>query len=124
MGENNTAPNNGKRMATEAELQGNAVIYAALCYVCPLWLIGLLASPEKDSAFVKNHVNCGILLSIAGVASGVIAGILALIPVVGWILAGLVPVALLVVAILGIVAAVQKEYFTIFGLADKLQIIK
>ena len=84
--ENNTAPNNGKRMATEAELQGNAVIYAALCYVCPLWLIGLLASPEKDSAFVKNHVNCGILLSIAGVASGVIAGILAMIPVVGWIL--------------------------------------
>ncbi|MBR5732015.1 MAG: hypothetical protein IKX80_01080, partial [Lachnospiraceae bacterium] len=64
--ENNTAPNNDKRMATEAELQGNAVIYAVLCYICPLWLIGLLASPEKDSAFVKNHVNNGILLTIAG----------------------------------------------------------
>ena len=122
--ENNTAPNNEKRMATEAELEGNAVMYAVLSYICILWLIGLLASPEKESAFVKNHVNNGILLSIAGVASGAVAAILAFIPVVGPIIAGLIPVALLVVAILGIIAAAQKEFFTIFGLADKMQIVK
>lgn len=123
--ENNTAPANNKKMATEAEVQGNAILFAALAYLCPLWLIGLLASPEKDSAFVKNHVNNGILLSIASVVVGPIGVFMGyFIPFVGWIFGSVLPVAVFVVAILGVVAAVQKEYFTIFGLADRLQIVK
>ena len=113
------------KKATEQELQGNAVLYAALAYVPPLlWLIGLLAAPEKDSAFVKNHVNNGILLTIAGALSGGVISLCAMVPVVGWIVGALLPIALLVIAIVGLIAAVQKEYFTIFGLADKLQLVK
>ena len=123
--ENNTAPKNDKRIATEAELQGNAVLFAALAYLCPLWLIGLLVTPEKDSAFVKNHVNNGILTSIAYVIAGPIGILMGyFIPFAGWIIGSLLPAALFVITILGIVAAVQKEYFTIFGIADKMQLVK
>ena len=123
--ENNTAPDNNKRIATEAELQGNAILFAALSYLCPLWLIGLLASPEKDSAFVKNHVNNGILISIASVIAGPLGVIMGyFIPFVGWIFGSVLPVVILIVAILGVVAAVQKEFFTIFGIANSLKIVK
>ena len=123
--ENNTAPDNNKRIATEAEAQGNAVLFAALAYLCPLWLIGLLASPEKDSAFVKNHVNNGILISIASVIAGPLGVFMGyFIPFVGWIFGSVLPVVILIIAIFGVVAAVQKEFFTIFGIANSFQIVK
>ena len=77
---------------------GNGKLYAILSYICPLWLIGLLAEPEKNDPYVKNHVNNGI----------------------GWIAS----IAVLVFAIMGIVAAAQDQQFTIPLIGDKFIIVK
>ena len=50
-----------------AKLQGNDKLFGILAYIFILWIIGLVVAPEKDHAFVKNHVNNGILLTIASV---------------------------------------------------------
>ena len=92
---------------------GNGKLYAILSYICPLWLIGLLAEPEKNDPYVKNHVNNGIVLSICGVVCGII-------PVIGWIAS----IAVLVFAIMGIVAAAQDQQFTIPLIGDKFIIVK
>ena len=92
---------------------GNGKLYAILSYICPLWLIGLLAEPEKNDPYVKNHFNNGIVLSICGVVCGII-------PVIGWIAS----IAVLVFAIMGIVAAAQDNYFTIPIIGEKIKIIK
>ena len=85
---------------------GNGKLYAILSYICPLWLIGLLAEPEKNDPYVKNHVNNGIVCGI--------------IPVIGWIAS----IAVLVFAIMGIVAAAQDQQFTIPLIGDKFIIVK
>lgn len=92
---------------------GNDKLFAILSYIGILWLLGLLITPEKDHAFVKNHVNNGIILTIAGIICGII-------PVVGWIAS----IVVLVFAIMGIVKAATGELFTIPVIGDKIQIIK
>lgn len=92
---------------------GNAKIYAILSYIGILWLLGLLIEPEKNDPYVKNHVNNGIILCIAGV-------ICAIIPILGW----LCSIVVLVFAILGIVNAAQDKMYTIPLIGDKIQIIK
>lgn len=92
---------------------GNAKIYAILAYFGILCLIGLLAEPEKNDPYVKNHVNNGLILWIAST-------ICAFIPFIGWA----VDVALIVFMIMGIVAAAQNNYYTIPLIGDKFQIIK
>lgn len=92
---------------------GNDKLYSILAYIGILWLIGLLAAPEKDHAFTKNHVNNGIILCIAGIICGII-------PVIGW----LCSIVVLVFAIMGIVAAAQDKTYTIPLIGDKFQIVK
>ena len=105
---------------SETEVVGNAVTYSVLAYIGIFWLIGLLASPEKDTAFVKNHVNNGIVLSIIDIAASIVVAI----PVLGWIVSPILYIAVLVFRIMGIVAAAKKEFFTIPLIGDKFQIIK
>lgn len=97
---------------------------AWLSYLGILFLIPLLVN--KDSAYTKFHVNQGLLLFIADVAIGVIAGIggiLAVIPFIGWLLAllislasGAAGIAVFVFMIMGIVNSLQ-------GKAKKLPVI-
>lgn len=92
---------------------GNDKLFAILSYFGILFLIGLFVAPEKDHAFVKNHVNNGILLCIGEF-------ILAFIPFLGWAC----EIVLLVFAILGIVAAAKDETYTLPLVGDKIKIIK
>ena len=98
---------------------GNAKIFAILSYIGILWLLGLLIEPEKNDPFVKNHVNNGIVLTIAGAALGVL-GFIPFVQFVAW----LVSVAIFVFAIMGIVQAASDKEFTIPLIGDKFQIIK
>ena len=91
----------------------NAKIFAILSYIRGLWLLGLLIEPEKNDPFVKNHVNNGIILYIAGI-------ICAIIPFLGW----LCSIVILVFAIIGIVNAAQNKMYTIPLIGDKIQFIK
>lgn len=102
------------------EPTGSEKAFAVLAYFGLLWLIGLLKAPEKDTAYVKNHVNNGIILTIIGFASGVIAAI----PVVGWIVAGVVGLATFVFAIIGIVKACQNQTYLFPVIGEKFILIK
>lgn len=80
---------------------------AWLAYVGILWLIPLLTM--KDNTFAKFHVKQGIVLSIYGVAIGILGGA---IPFLGWfIIAPLGSILLLVLAIIGIVNAAGGKWW-------------
>ena len=93
---------------------GNDKLYAILAYICPLWLIGLFAEPEKNHAFVKNHVNNGILLSIGGIIASII-------PFLGWFV---VSIVVFVFWIMALVKAIQGEMFDLPIVGDKIKIVK
>ena len=123
--ENNEQFNDPTMTTPEAEgvygaPTGSEKAFAILAYFGILWLIGLLKAPEKDVPYVKNHVNNGIILCIVGVASGVVAAI----PVVGWIVSMVVGVASLVFAIIGIVKACQNTTYTLPVIGEKFVLIK
>jgi len=54
----------------------NRKIYSILSYIGPLWLIGLLAPPEKDDPGVRFHVGQGMMITICMVGLSIIWGIL------------------------------------------------
>ena len=99
---------------------GNDKVFAILCYVGILWLLGLLIAPEKDHAFVKNHVNNGILLSICGV----VVSIICVIPIIGWILGALLGIAIFVFWIMALIAAIQGKMHTLPIIGGKITLIK
>lgn len=121
--ENENFDNTTYEVDTQPEIVGNAVLYSVLAYFGILFLVGLLAAPEKDTAFVKNHVNNGIVLFGAGVILSILAGVSAVV----WILipiVSIVSIGLLVLSIMGIVKAVQKQTFTMPLIGDKITVVK
>ena len=64
-----------------------------------------LLTDAKDDPFVKYHVKQGLLLWIIAIASVV----LGVIPILGWIIALIVPLVVFVLAILGIINAANGE---------------
>ena len=81
----------------------NTKILSLFSYLGILLLIPLLAC--KDSKFARFHVNQGLVLLIAGL----IASVIALIPLVGWIVSAVWSIIDLVLVILGIVNAVTGK---------------
>jgi uncharacterized membrane protein len=75
---------------------------AIIAYI--LFFIPLIAA--KDSKFAWYHANQGLTLLLAAVILNVVLGI---IPIIGWILLPLANLGVLVLAILGIVAAAQGQ---------------
>jgi len=80
---------------------------AWLSYVGILWLVPLLAM--KENAFAKFHVKQGIMLTIYGLAVGVVGGA---IPILGWfIIAPVGSIIVIVLAIMGIVNSLGGKYW-------------
>lgn len=87
---------------------------AILAYL--FFFVPLLVGAHKTSPFVRFHTNQGTVLFICGVIYGVaypiLSIILALIPIIGWIiifLLGLAGIMFLVWLIMGIVNASQGQ---------------
>lgn len=91
-------------------------ILAVLGYIFwPVALIAVLIEPYKNERFVRFHAVQALGLSVAGIAIGVIANI----PILGWIVALVGGIALFVLAIMGLVKALQGEYYempVVYGL--------
>ena len=68
-----------------------------------IFLIPLLAA--KDSKFARFHTNQGLVLFIVGILSSVIA----LIPLIGWIIAPIGAILVSVLAIIGIINALNGK---------------
>ncbi len=75
---------------------------AIVAYI--IFFIPLLTDAKNDP-FVKYHVKQGLVLFIAWV----ITGIIGYIPVLGWIAAPLLSLALLILLVIGILSAARGE---------------
>jgi uncharacterized membrane protein len=110
-------PSCGRPVADEnaydaADIQANKGM-AVLAYLGILVLVPLLAAPK--SRFARYHANQGLVLCIAEIAISIVVSILsAIVPFFG--ILGLANVALLVLAIMGIINAAK-------GLAVPLPLI-
>lgn len=95
-------------------MDSNDKLYGILAYIGILVLIPLLAGKTE---FTRYHANQGLVYLIvdviAGAALGVVCTVLAFIPIIGWILAAIIPgivsLGLLVLMIMGIVNAAQGQ---------------
>ena len=112
--ENNDYEQNQTIIDANETPEGNDKLFAILAYFGILWVIGLVASPEKDHPFVKNHVNNGILLSIGGIIASII-------PFLGWFVLSIV---IFVFWIMALVKAIQGEMFDLPIVGDKIKIVK
>ena len=79
-------------------------ILSALCYLSFLFVIlGLLIEP--NSKFLRYHINQSIILYIFGI----LCGLVAIIPFLGWIAAVIGSVACIVFMVMGIVRAFKGQ---------------
>ncbi len=95
---NNTADTTAEYDAQDIEKNK---IMAVLAYI--LFFIPLLAA--KDSKFARFHANQGLVLFLGGLISSVVA----VIPVIGWIIAPIAGLAVTVLAVLGIINALNGK---------------
>lgn len=86
----------------KADVEKNKGV-AMVAYI--IFFVPLLAA--KDSKFAMYHANQGLILLIAAVAANLV---LSLIPILGWIIMGLIlPLVVLGFAIIGIINASKGE---------------
>lgn len=93
---NNTADTTAEYDAQDIEKNK---VMALLAYI--IFLIPLLAA--KDSKFARFHANQGLVLFLGGI----IASVVAVIPVIGWIVAPIAGLVITVLAIIGILNALN-----------------
>ncbi|MBQ7837427.1 MAG: hypothetical protein IJ395_02285 [Clostridia bacterium] len=93
---NNTADTTSEYDAQDIEKNK---VMAVLAYI--LFFIPLLAA--KDSKFARFHANQGLVLFLGGI----IASVVAVIPVIGWIVAPIAGLVITVLAIIGILNALN-----------------
>lgn len=106
------------------EVQKDPVItegmpFAVIGYLGVLCLVPLLL--KKENKFALFHGKQGLVIFIAEIA----AGVLTIIPIIGWVMAPLIIVALTVMSIIGIIQALMGNYFRmpiIADFADKFKI--
>lgn len=95
---NNTADTTSEYDAQDIEKNK---VMAVLAYI--LFFIPLLAA--KDSKFARFHTNQGLVLFLGGI----IASVVAVIPVIGWIVAPIAGLVITVLAIIGILNALNGK---------------
>lgn len=97
---NNTADTTADFDAKDIE---DNKILSLFSYLGILFLIPLLAAP--NSKFARFHTNQGLVLFIANI----IVSVIAVIPLLGWIVGGIASIVTFVLMILGIVNAVTGK---------------
>lgn len=100
-----SAPDESDRTANFAPEDAEKThLLAALCYFNFVFIIIALLL-EPDSKFLRYHINQSIVLYIFGM----ICALVAIVPFVGWIAAGIGSIACVVFMIMGIVRAVKLQ---------------
>ncbi len=92
----NAAPSNSSMDAKTASI---------ICYITWIGLLIAVVCADKNDPLFKNHLNNALIILI----SGMILGVVAIIPILGWIAIAVGEVFLLVCAIMGIIAAANNE---------------
>jgi uncharacterized membrane protein len=98
-------------MSTNEQGDGNKKLYCVLSYFFILWLVGLIQMPNDPD--VRFHVAAAIVSVLGSV-----------IPILGWfIIAPVGGIAVLVLAIMGIINAVNNQQKEL-PLIGKIKILK
>ena len=79
-------------------------VLSALCYVSFVFIIIALLL-EPNSKFLRYHINQSLLISIFGIAVGVVA----IIPFIGWLASAVGAIMALVFTVMGAVRAFKCE---------------
>ena len=90
-------------------------VMGVLAYI--LFFIPLLAA--KDSPFARFHANQGLVLFLGGIASS----ILMVIPILGWLLAPVVSIIIMVLSVIGIINALNGRA-KVLPIIGKFKILK
>jgi uncharacterized membrane protein len=80
-------------------------VFAALSYLWILVLVPLLI--KRDREFVQYHARQGLVLFIVELVLSVVS----MIPILGWIVGFLGWIAVIILSVLGIVAALAGRYW-------------
>ena len=91
-------------MGEDKEVQ-EGKIFAVLAYLSILCLVPLLL--KKDNKFASHHGKQGLVIFIGEVA----AGILAWVPLLGWVVAPIASLLFLVLSLIGIIQAAIGNYW-------------
>lgn len=83
------------------------------------WVGLLIAFLAGDKEGAKFHINQSLVVTLFSIAGGIVA----VIPVIGWILGGLWSIFMLVCWIMGLIAAIKQEENEV-PLIGKIHIIK
>lgn len=73
------------------------------------WLIAFFAGDKEGAKF---HLNQSLVLMLAGLILGIVIGIIAFIPFIGWIISGILGIGSLVIFVfwvMGLVFAIQGQ---------------
>ena len=101
----NSVPDESDRTAMfDPEDAGRTNILSALCYLSFLFIIVALLL-EPNSKFLRYHINQSLVLTVFGI----LCGIVAIVPFLGWIASAIGTVMVLVFTIMGIVRAYNRE---------------
>ncbi len=93
-------------MGGQSDAEQNKVM-AIVGYIIPILFFIPLVTDAKNSPFAKFHANQQLVLLLAGIAVNVVGTI---IPVLGWfIILPLGTIALIVLAVMGIIHAAKAE---------------
>lgn len=93
-----------KSISKDKDIEDNKIL-AAIGYIWILFLIPLLA--KKDSKFCQFHGKQGMILFIAWI----VLVIFGWVPVIGWFLAPILGLVLVIVSLVGIIKALMGEYW-------------
>lgn len=106
--------------ATSGSSDSNRTVMLVLSYLGLLALIPWLV--EKNDSEVQWHAKNGLVFTAAMIVIWIVATVLAVVPVLGWIVFffayTLLPLAWLIFAILGIVKATQGQRLVVPVLSD------
>ncbi len=91
---------------------------ALICYLGPYLFFPMFVF--KDKPWIRHHVNNGLVLLIFSAGSAVIA----IIPILGWIVGPVVAIFCMVLSIMGIIRTIKGQMFNMPWFFGKIKILK
>ena len=91
----------------QGDIDRNRSLSILIAVIPVLFFLPLVDENSKNSPFLRFSANQGLLLILTCFAAGIGGSIVAIIPILGWIIAILLGIAPTVLYIIGIINAVQ-----------------
>lgn len=91
----------------QGDIDRNRSLSILIAVIPVLFFLPLVDENNKNSPFLRFSANQGLLLILTCFAAGIGGSIVAIIPILGWIIAILLGIAPTVLYIIGIINAVQ-----------------